>query len=135
MDVLNKFKNNPNINIDILLKRIENFNSPTNQDKLLKIFEIYDIKLSNEDLKAIKSRDLFLHGNFNKFLNDIYSTEEVCLLYLLTLRLYFLIIKLILKISKCDFYILNILQITHDNLIKNKTLSKIIFQEDVIFKL
>lgn len=43
--------------------RLENINSPTNQDKLSKSYEILGITITDEDKKTIKRRNDFLHGN------------------------------------------------------------------------
>ncbi|WBV55321.1 hypothetical protein PFY10_13900 [Chryseobacterium daecheongense] len=46
----------------ILQKNIQNINKPTNKEKLLKPFEIYNVCLTKEDKKAIGARNDFLHG-------------------------------------------------------------------------
>ena len=54
---------------EILEKKIDNFNKPLNTDKLKLAFELMRIKLNRNDLKALKARNVFLHGStpFKKF--------------------------------------------------------------------
>jgi|GEM_PF-1554429 len=51
------------IDIDSVKKKIKNLGKPINQDKLTKSFEILNIKLNDADIKALKSRNSFLHGS------------------------------------------------------------------------
>ncbi len=51
---------------------IERINSPTNSQKLLAPFEYYKIKLSPNDVEAIKNRNDFLHGR----IPDLEDTRE-----------------------------------------------------------
>ena len=48
--------------ITILQKKMDTLNSPTNQDKLTKPFEVYGITATEEDKTAIKNRNNYLHG-------------------------------------------------------------------------
>lgn len=55
--------------VRILLKKINSFNNPINADKLKLAFEIMGLELNDNDLKALKARNIFLHGStpFKKF--------------------------------------------------------------------
>lgn len=55
--------------VRILLKKINSFNNPINADKLKLAFEIMGLELNDNDLKALKARNSFLHGStpFKKF--------------------------------------------------------------------
>ncbi|MEQ8549483.1 MAG: hypothetical protein RIC03_16340 [Cyclobacteriaceae bacterium] len=52
----------PKYEYDMMLKKLENVNSPSNMDKMLKSFELFGIKLSPKMKKIIKTRNVFLHG-------------------------------------------------------------------------
>jgi hypothetical protein len=52
-------------NLKILEKRIENLNSPTNLEKLLKPYEILGINLKEYEITALKNRNNFLHSNLH----------------------------------------------------------------------
>lgn len=87
------------VNAKIIFKKLENLNSPTNTDKLLLAFSILDIKLSEEEIKTIKSRNIFLHGKHPALVgqsgeinSDIFGKT-----YYFTLRLIVLISKLLMK--------------------------------------
>ncbi|MFC7357093.1 hypothetical protein ACFQO1_05300 [Jejudonia soesokkakensis] len=47
---------------DILATKINNLNSPTNKDKLIKPFELYGITLNQDDLEVLDQRNAYLHG-------------------------------------------------------------------------
>jgi hypothetical protein len=86
---LGNFKDSP---ID---KRLSNINSPTNNDKLTKPFELLDIKLTNFEKRIISHRNDFLHGNDFLNIENIYNLTHK-LLYI-NLELNYLINALILK--------------------------------------
>lgn len=62
VSVLENYKTDIDPVYDVLKNRINNFNSPTNRDKLVKPFEILKIKLTSDDLECIDRRNDFLHG-------------------------------------------------------------------------
>lgn len=101
MQVLEKFKSEtPEINSDILRKKIQNINAPTNADKLTQPFKLLGYDLKESDRKAINYRNDFLHGRLslgtkdsNQYASNSIETE----LWVTTLRLYTLITILILK--------------------------------------
>jgi len=85
---------------EILKTKVDNLNSPTNQSKLIKPFELLDIKLNKFDMVAIKSRNKFLHGNINLGLDSFLDEETNNLnkeIYAISLRLFTLLSALILK--------------------------------------
>ncbi len=47
----------------ILEKKIENINSPTNRDKLIRPFTLAGITLNDDDIKALDQRNKYLHGD------------------------------------------------------------------------
>lgn len=77
--------------ITILTKKIENLNSPTNRDKLIKPFEILGIELCDDDVQAIGKRNDYLHGRIPLEDNEEFELEK------LALKLHFLVSCLVLK--------------------------------------
>lgn len=86
----------------ILVKKIDNLNTPTNQDKLMKTFELYDINLSNDDINAINNRNNYLHGRSP--LDRKFNFE----LMQISLRLHTLIVGLLLKSVGYSGHIINL---------------------------
>ncbi|MBF0121495.1 MAG: hypothetical protein HQK79_21915 [Desulfobacterales bacterium] len=76
-------------------KKIDNINSPTNQDKLIKPFDILDIKIDEDDKKIINQRNDFLHGNSFNIGEDIERCSKE--IFYTVLKLNFLVNALILK--------------------------------------
>jgi hypothetical protein len=65
--------------INILRKKIENINSPTNQDKLAYPFSLYRIKLTEKEMAALQERNNVLHGRGLKDKDDSgYTEQKVC---------------------------------------------------------
>ena len=88
---------------NILDKKINSINSPTNKDKLIKTFANYGIELSNEDEQIIGKRNLYLHGSKPLKTSDIFELTQI------SLRLHTLIVSLLLKyagysVVNLDFY-------------------------------
>lgn len=54
----------------ILRAKLNNINSPTNHDKLIKPFELMGINLSDEEKAVLSSRNDYLHGNNPKKIGD-----------------------------------------------------------------
>lgn len=75
----------------ILHSKIENMNSPTNQDKLMKPFELMGIVLSDDEKKVLNSRNDYLHGNDPNKIGDKVELK------INALKLHCLLGKLILK--------------------------------------
>lgn len=82
--------------IQILTKKINDINKPTNIDKLAMSFSILGVKLNKHDNETLKSRNIFLHGStpFRNFEIDKNKKNEFVLM-ITKLRL--LIIILLLK--------------------------------------
>jgi len=76
-------------------KRLENINSPTNRDKLLKPFEILNIPLNDNEKTIINSRNDFLHGN--NIVEGLDFSEQSKKLFYLSLEFNYLVYALILK--------------------------------------
>ncbi len=70
--------------------RIDNINSPSNQDMLTRPFSLYNIPLTSNDLEAINNRNDFLHG---KLTYEAGSRN----LSITSLRLHYCVNTLILK--------------------------------------
>jgi|GEM_PF-3554850 len=63
ISVLEKYKDQFNQNgKDTLLRKISVINSPTNKQKLIKPFELLNLKLKDKEVDAINKRNDFLHG-------------------------------------------------------------------------
>jgi len=61
-----------------LLKRIDNLNQPTNNEKLLRPYELLGIKLKSYEIKAIENRNNFLHANLQiKIGRDIDNSSSI----------------------------------------------------------
>lgn len=91
--------------VSIVLKRINNINQPTNQDKLIKPFEILKFDLTKEDRIAINHRNDFLHGKITLSESDDSSGKSKT--YHIALRLYTLLSVIILKSVGYDNKIVN----------------------------
>lgn len=78
-----------NFGKDILIKKIQNINSPTNRDKLIKPFEILKIPITIEDKSVIDHRNDFLHGKIT-----IYEKQDKKELEDENNRLFYLMLKL-----------------------------------------
>ncbi|MBS1666364.1 MAG: hypothetical protein JST58_03215 [Bacteroidetes bacterium] len=75
----------------ILQRKIESLNTPANQDKLTKTFELFGITPTEEDKKAIKNRNSYLHGR-----SPLNRTQQFELTQI-SLKLHTLIVSLLLK--------------------------------------
>lgn len=109
LDVLEKYRDDINKvgskdSVNILEKNIDKLNNPTNRDKLLKPFKILNINLSKEDEEAIDNRNNFLHGRKIKS-NE--NTKDYIKISEISLRLNYLLNKLILKHVGFSGYIIN----------------------------
>ena len=88
--------------ISILQKKMETLNSPPNQDKLTKTFEVYGITLTDEDKAAIKNRNKYLHGR------SPLKRELQFELMQISRRLHTLIVALLLKSVGYAGHIINL---------------------------
>lgn len=87
---------------NILDKKINSINSPTNKDKLIKTFANYGIELSNEDEQIIGKRNLYLHGSKPLKTSDIFELTQI------SLRLHTLIVGLLLKYAGYSGHVVNL---------------------------
>ena len=104
-------------NLIPIKKRIENLNQGTNNDKLILCFEKLNINLLEEDLKVIKARNLFLHGNipnYKKKKNRSIDDKDLDMYYT-SIRIYTLMNMLILKYIGYDNYVINFSKIYEKN--------------------
>lgn len=86
----------------ILTKNIEGINRPTNQDKLIKTFELYGITLSDLDQQTIGKRNAYLHGRNPLDLEHIFELTQI------SLRLHSLLVALLLKYVGYNGHIINL---------------------------
>lgn len=87
----------------ILRKKINNLNNPTNADSLAKPLEQANYTMTENDKKALKMRDTFLHGGLVKGSLEKQTNE----LFYLSLMLHKLACIIILKKANFKGYILN----------------------------
>ncbi len=96
--------------IETLKLRINNINQVTNKERLRLPFKLLNIKLSEEDLKIITSRNDFLHGrvpDYRELGEERSINDKDRDLHYAAVRLYTLLNKVILKYIGYDNYILN----------------------------
>lgn len=87
---------------NILQKKIGTLNNPTNQDKLVRTFEVLGISLSEKDKKTIGKRNDYLHGRSPLKSKLIFELNQI------SLRLHSLIVCLILKHAGYTGHIINL---------------------------
>jgi len=85
------------------INKINNLNQPTNSDKLTESFKAIKYNLNENEIKVIRDRNLFLHGNLNVKNNE----DEIDKLFYTSIMLHRLCCTLILKICKFDGHIIN----------------------------
>lgn len=88
--------------ISILQRKMDTLNSPPNQDKLTKTFEVYGIIVAEEDKAAIKNRNKYLHGR------SPLKRELQFELMQISRRLHTLIVALLLKSIGYSGHIINL---------------------------
>ena len=86
----------------ILGIKLDNMNSPTNRDKLVKTFNLYGITLSAEEIKTINERNTYLHGNSPLDAKFVFELNDI------SLKLHSLILKLLLKYTGYNGHIINL---------------------------
>jgi len=105
-DLLNGLKNYeagiPKEGFIILQRKIESLNTPANQDKLTKTFGLFGITPIEEDKKAIKNRNSYLHGR-----SPLNRTQQFELTQI-SLRLHTLIVSLLLKSVGYSGHVINL---------------------------
>ncbi|MDN3725326.1 hypothetical protein QRD02_13140 [Aequorivita sp. SDUM287046] len=88
--------------IEILTKKINSMNSPTNKDKLSKPFKLYGIDLDENDFENLNHRNTFLHGGI-PFYDDDKTKQDAAVL-----KLHYLISSLILKMINYKGHFINV---------------------------
>lgn len=83
--------------------KINNFNQPTNKDKLTLSFNAVGYILSANEIKAISDRNLFLHGHLNVKNNE----KEIDKLFYTSIMFHRLCCTLILKMAGFNGHIIN----------------------------
>lgn len=83
--------------------KINNLNQPTNKNKLILSFGEVGYNLSNDEIKAIEDRNLFLHGHLNVKPEE----KEIDKLFYTSIMFHRLCCILILKMSGFDGHIIN----------------------------
>lgn len=122
-ELLNKYQDKIDSDgFKILETRLNNLNSPTNQSKLLKPFELLNIPITQDDIDAIKHRNSFLHGDINLG-NDLFDPKETMIthqkVYYISLKLFTLLNALLLKYIGYDGSIINSPKIHEKHLGRN----------------
>lgn len=102
LDVLNKSSLSKEA-MSFAKNKINNLNQPTNKDKLTLSFSAVGYNLSNEEIKAINDRNLFLHGHLNVKSGE----KEIDKLFYTSLMFHRLCCTLILKMSGFNGHIVN----------------------------
>lgn len=106
-----------NDDLSPIKKRIENLNQGTNNDKLISCFNKLKINLLDSDIKVIKARNSFLHGNIPNYKNKKNRTinDKDIDMYYTSIRIYTLLNMLILKYIGYDNYVINFPKIYEKN--------------------
>jgi len=89
--------------IDTIIKKINVINSPTNKQKLLIPFEVYNIKLNSKEINCINMRNDFLHGRVpknNTKDDEKYNLEQIAF------TLLYCVVALVLKYVEYTGYVL-----------------------------
>jgi hypothetical protein len=112
LNVVKSFKEKTiekNYDLNPIIKRINNINQATNNDKLISSFKKLNIELLKEDLKVIKARNRVLHGNFPNYRNKRNRSirDKDSDLYYTSIRVYTLLNMLILKYIGYNNYVIN----------------------------
>lgn len=102
-ELLDQFKGSiDQTGMKILNTKIENLNSPTNRDKLLKPFTLYGLKLSPEEIETLDQRNKYLHGGAPS------DTKWVAEQNMMALKLHNLTAVLILKFAGYSGHTINL---------------------------
>lgn len=89
----------------ILSNKLDNWNSPTNRDKLTAPFKKFGYELSKDEYKCVDGRNKFLHGSLP--VNERNEDEAFKELYHISLTLHKLIYVLVLKAVAFEGFIIN----------------------------
>ena len=127
MTVLQKYKLGKNFTgSDVLTKKINNINSPTNREKLKAPFTILEIPLTIIDEEVLEYRNDFLHGNVNlkpQKGKKTYSMDA----FEISLRLLTLLNMAIMKMIGYKGYIINHVKTQEEGL--NKIIQEEYYRE------
>ncbi len=90
--------------IDSIRKKLDNMNQYGNTEGFIKMFEIYNVKLSKEDIESLKKRNDFLHGRIPAVSGAIEENREFIIVLF---RLHLLLSALIIKMGGYEGYFAN----------------------------
>lgn len=90
---------------DILLRKLNNWNQPTNADALTAPFKKYGYDLSKDEFKCVDNRNRFLHGSLP--VNERNEDEAFRELYHIAMTIHKLIYVLLFKMIGYEGYIIN----------------------------
>lgn len=107
---------------NILTKKIQNINQPTNRDKLEKSFKVVGIILNSEEKGALDNRNDYLHGKKPIDTNERLELEKT------SLQLHSLIGRLILRYINYEGHYIHLPSL---HILKNKTLSDLFEKVDI----
>ena len=106
--LLDSLKSDSKLSIDehrILTNKLDNWNSPTNREKLTAPFKQFEYELSKDEYKCVDGRNKFLHGSLP--VNERNEDEAFKELYHISLTLHKLVYVLTLKASGFKGFIVN----------------------------
>ena len=107
LDVLKSEIPNSDTGYSILENKIKNLNQSTNREKLSRPFELYDISLTSEEIAAIDKRNKLLHQGVLLSLDSREAQGKWKEAYMIEMRLYTLINRLILSLLDYEGPIIN----------------------------
>ncbi len=90
---------------DILSRKLNNWNQPTNADSLVAPFRKYGYELNKDEFKCVGNRNQFLHGSLP--INERNEDEAFRELYHISLTIHKLIYILLFKMVGYNGYIIN----------------------------
>lgn len=108
LELLDKLEKDAKIDAkqkDILSKKLNNWNQPTNADSLTAPFKKYGYTLSKDEFKCVDNRNKFLHGSLP--VNERNEDEAFRELYHISMTIHKLIYILFFKMIGYEGYIIN----------------------------
>jgi hypothetical protein len=102
---------------DILSRKVNNLNQPTNKDSLTAPFKHFNYELKDYEAKAIDDRNRFLHGSVPIKTNDLEIASQQ--LYFTALTIHKLSYILILKLAGFEGYIINYIKL-HESMTRRQ---------------
>ncbi len=91
----------------IFKARIDNMNSPTNQDKLTQTFVLHGVNLSVQNKKTINERNKYLHGKSPLSRDQEFELRQI------TMELHSLQLMLLLKVAGYSGHVINLHMQSH----------------------